>query len=232
MKKFLIIGILSLCAHISNAQEIQIHHDFGSLIYSDEMNNRPSTLIRFDMSKNDKWGNTYIVVKSTVKSEGFNSTFFKIQREFGIMESPFLLHLQYNGGLSNKSSYDNAFLIGGTYKISGNSKDKLLKVSLLYKNTYGKESPNKHTYQIFLFWKYNFMDGLLTFKGYGNLWREQTDFGNFKMQLEPQFWVNLNKLKCIDDNFNLSLGTQVDLLYDMNIDGFYAIPTLGLKWTF
>lgn len=142
------------------------------------------------------------------------------------------MHLQYNGGLSNKSPYNNAFLIGGTYKIPTDSKDKLLKVSLLYKNTYGKESPNKHTYQIFLFWKFNFMDELLTFKGYGNLWREQTDFGNFKMQLEPQFWINLKKLNWVDDNFNLSLGTQIELLYDMNMDGFYTIPTLGIKWAF
>lgn len=28
------------------------------------------------------------------------------------------------------------------------------------------------------------------------------------------------------------IGTQIDLLHDMNIDGFYAIPTLGVKWAF
>lgn len=50
---------------------------------------------------------------------------------------------------------------------------------------------------------------------------------------EPQFWVNLNKLKHVDDKFKLSVGSEVELSQNFGArKGFYAIPTLAIKWSF
>ena len=48
-----------------------------------------------------------------------------------------------------------------------------------------------------------------------------------------QFWVNLNKLKHVDDKFKLSVGSEVELSQNFGArKGFYAIPTLAIKWSF
>ena len=58
------------------------------------------------------------------------------------------------------------------------------------------------------------------------------------MGSEPQFWFNLAALKGVDDDFNLSLGTEVEISNNLvwPVDGinnrFYVIPTLAAKWTF
>ena len=55
---------------------------------------------------------------------------------------------------------------------------------------------------------------------------------------EPQFWFNLNALKKVNDNMNLSIGTELELSQNFvwptngTNNRFYAIPTFALKWTF
>lgn len=45
--------------------------------------------------------------------------------------------------------------------------------------------------------------------------------------------VNLNKLKHVDDKFKLSVGSEVELSQNFGArKGFYAIPTLAIKWSF
>ena len=57
--------------------------------------------------------------------------------------------------------------------------------------------------------------------------------GDFVFLSEPQFWVNLNRFKGVDDKFNLSLGSEVKVNYDFaGRDGLYVIPTLAMKWSF
>ncbi|MBO7343874.1 MAG: DUF5020 family protein, partial [Alistipes sp.] len=48
---------------------------------------------------------------------------------------------------------------------------------------------------------------------------------------EPQFWVNLNKIKGCD-NFNMSIGSELEISNNFVAKGFYAIPTLAAKWIF
>ena len=49
---------------------------------------------------------------------------------------------------------------------------------------------------------------------------------------EPQFWLNLNKIEGVDDDFRLSVGTEWELSYNFAGNRFFVMPTLGLKWTF
>ena len=48
---------------------------------------------------------------------------------------------------------------------------------------------------------------------------------------EPQFWVNLNKVKGME-NVNLSVGGEIELSANFVTKGFHALPALGAKWTF
>ena len=48
---------------------------------------------------------------------------------------------------------------------------------------------------------------------------------------EPQFWVNLHKIRGWD-NVHLSVGGEVELSNNFVSKGFYAIPTVAAKWTF
>jgi hypothetical protein len=52
---------------------------------------------------------------------------------------------------------------------------------------------------------------LCTFSGFADWWREPSAAGDFIFLSEPQFWVNLNKLKDVDDAFGLSIDSEVEL---------------------
>jgi hypothetical protein len=46
-------------------------------------------------------------------------------------------------------------------------------------------------------------------------------------------WINLNRFSWIDDDFNLSIGGEVELSNNFaTMHGFYAIPTIAAKWEF
>ena len=103
-------------------------------------------------------------------------------------------------------------------------------VSAMYKYIQKHKSPNN--FQLTGTWYINFCHNLLTFSGFADWWREETDYGKTIFLTEPQFWVNLNRIKGVNKNFNLSIGSEVELSNNFgNRDGFYAIPTLALKWT-
>jgi hypothetical protein len=76
-------------------------------------------------------------------------------------------------------------------------------------------------------------DDLLSFSGFADWWREETDHGKLIFLAEPQFWVNLKRVKGMAEGFNLSAGTEVELGYNFGSrKGLFVAPTLALKWTF
>lgn len=103
-------------------------------------------------------------------------------------------------------------------------------LTAMYKYIQKHQSPNN--FQLTGTWYVNFCRNLLTFSGFADWWREETNYGKTIFLSEPQFWVNLNKIKGVNKNFNLSIGSEVELSNNFGgRDGFYVIPTLALKWT-
>ena len=107
----------------------------------------------------------------------------------------------------------------------------------MYKYIQKHREPNN--FQLTGTWYVHFVkNGLCTFSGFADWWRERTDYAdgshrNFIFLAEPQFWVNLNKLKHVDDKFKLSVGSEEELSQNFGArKGFYAIPTLAIKWSF
>ena len=232
MRKVIALTILLLPVFIINSQNVQVHYDMGGSIYDKDLDGRPVLTTTVEMFKPDQWGSTFFFIDMDYKSEGIVSGYWEIARELRFWEPPLSIHVEYNGGLTKSFPFQNAYLAGGTYTYNSPDFAKGFSFTPMYKYIQKHSSP--HNFQLTGTWYIHFAkNGLCTFTGFADWWREKTEAGDFIFLAEPQFWVNLNKLKKINDNFNLSLGSEVELSHNFGgRDGFYAIPTLAVKWTF
>jgi hypothetical protein len=229
MKKILTFVIL-LCGCLAiNAQNIQFHYDSGHWLYND-LDNRPKLTTTVEMFKPDKWGSTFFFVDMDYTSKGVAAAYWEIARELKFWEGPLSAHVEYNGGLQY---INNAYLVGPTYTYNSTDFAKGFTLTAMYKYIQKNSSPNN--FQLTGTWYLHFSKQKFTFSGFADFWREKNPVTNkeFIFLSEPQFWINLNKFDFADDNFNLSVGTEVELSQNFAArKGFYCIPTLAFKWTF
>jgi hypothetical protein len=237
MRHFLLAVILLPTAlfHSSpeaEAQNVQLHYDFGRTLYSEDYGSRPLLTSTVEMFRTDAWGSTFFFIDMDYTGYGITGAYWEIARELSFRKSPFSLHVEYNGGIMSFSPLQNAYLGGLAY--TGNNKDfsRGFSVSAMYKHI--QRNPEPHNFQLTGTWYANFgKNGLYTFSGFADWWREKTEVGNFIFMAEPQCWINLNKIKGVDSDFNLSIGSEVELTHNFSMHkGFYVIPTLAVKWTF
>ena len=227
MKHKTILAILVLMFVSLNAvgQNIQLHYDFE----------RKCATSTVEMFRADKVGSTFFFVDMDFSPKA-SGAYGEISREFCFWQNSKMnwlsLHVEYNGGLDVKNgSYDNAWLGGLTY--SGHSKDwsKTWSLSAMYKVIPGNSQI--HNFQITGVWNLDFFNHWLSFNGFADFWREARSWQNTKFIFiaEPQLWVNLNKIKGME-NVNLSLGTEVELSTNFVDKGFYTMPTVAVKYAF
>lgn len=234
MKKLFIFLLLStsLCI-VGKAQNVQLHYDFGRHIYDKDLAERPRLTSTVEMFRADRYGSTYFFVDMDYTSKGIASAYWEIARELKFWNPPFSIHVEYNGGTSNAFSYNNAYLVGATYTWNAPDFNSGFSITPMYKYIQKSEKPN--SFQLTGTWYINFgKNNLFTFSGFADFWKEKTVAGKDYIFLsEPQFWVNLNKIERIGDDFKLSLGGEIELSNNFaGRNGFYAIPTLAAKWTF
>lgn len=223
--------LLLLGIQRSNAQNIQV-------LYDTERDCVTSTV---EMFRPDNWGSTFFFVDMdyTPKVQG---AYWEITRELCFWKESKLswlsVHLEFDGGLNTAAgSFNNSWLAGLTY--SGHSKDfsRTWSISAMYKlipdtkDAAGKAQ--EHNFQITGVWGIQFAKGWCTFSGFVDFWREMRPWQDteFIWLAEPQFWVNLNRIKGWE-NVNLSVGGEVELSHNFVEEGFRAMPALGAKWTF
>ncbi len=232
MRTYIVSTVLILITGFLSAQNIQLHYDLGGSIYNKDLDGRPALTSTVEMFKPDKWGSTFFFIDMDYKSEGIVSGYWEIARELQFWKPPFSIHIEYNGGLTKSFPFQNAYLGGATYTYNSKDFTKGFAFMTLYKYIQKHNSP--HNFQLTATWYLHIgKNGLCTFTGFADWWREESSVGNFIFMAEPQFWVNLNKIEGIDDNFNLSVGSEVELTHNFaERDGFYAIPTIAIKWTF
>ena len=233
MKKLLLFvaTTVALCAapRLAKAQNIQLHYDFGRHIYSKDAPTRPRLTSTVEMFRPDKWGNTFFFIDMDYGGSGIRGAYWEIAREFKFWEAPFAIHAEYNGGLTNKFSFHSAFLLGGTYAL--NDPDFSYGFPM-YKYIRGNKNP--HSAQLTATWYYHFANRICSFNGFMDLWYD----GDSKAKTpviflsEPQFWLNLNEIPGMNEEFRLSVGTEWELSYNFAGNRFFVMPTLGLKWTF
>lgn len=233
MKKlFLFVLLLSAFVGGAVAQNIQLHYDLGRALYK-SLDERPWVTTTVEMFKADNWGSTYFFVDMDYTDKGVASAYWEISRELKFWKAPFSAHVEYNGGLNY---INNAFLGGATYSWNNSDFSKTFGIQVLYK--YIQKNVKPHNFQLTGTWTLNFWQGKFTMSGFADFWREKhTDEKgqnhNFIFISEPQFWINLNKFKHVNDNLNLSVGSEWELSTNFATrDGFYFIPTLAMKWSF
>ena len=239
MKKILLSALLFIaCLPMFAQLNVQMHYDLGKAIYGDELSNRPLFTATVENFKADKWGNTFFFIDLDFGDNTMKSVYAEFAREFNLGKSPFAAHVEYNGGLSGFGSYNDAYLAGAAWNWANKDFSKTFSFQLLYKHLANQPSSNKHSWQLTTVWGIHFANGLCSFTGFADLWHDNSVTGNLIFCSEPQFWFNLNALEGVDDNFKLSVGGELELTKNMVWpadglnDNFYAIPALGVKWTF
>ena len=239
MKKTLLSALLFIVSLPIFAQlNVQLHYDFGDAFYGDKLSNRPHLTATVENFKADKWGSTYFFVDLDFGDNTMKSVYAEFSREFNLGKLPIAAHVEYNGGLSGGGSYNDAYLAGGAWNWANKNFSKTFSLQLLYKYLANQPSSNKHSWQVTTVWGIHFAKGFCTFSGYADLWHDNSVSGNLVLSSEPQFWFNLYALDSVDDDFKLSLGTELELSKNLvwpaeGINNkFYAIPTLAVKWQF
>mgnify|MGYP002624515634 CR=1 FL=1 len=237
MKKVFLCGLMAAAALATQAQNVQLHYDFGRNLYSDEEAGRQKVTMTLEQFKADQWGSWYYFVDFDFNRKETMAAYTEISREFNIAKhSPFAIHVEYDGGLaSGVGSYQQAGLIGAAYNSHNADFSKTWSLQLMYKQ-YFKDANGGKAYasaQLTGVWGLHFFDRQLTFAGFIDFWRGQQANGHGQLVIltEPQLWYNFTE--------NFSLGTEWELsnnfIYNTDYSSdksFFVNPTLAVKWNF
>ncbi|MBR0123208.1 MAG: DUF5020 family protein [Bacteroidales bacterium] len=260
MKKYLLSVVIIMMFFGASAQNLQLHYDFGRYLYDDlkkiDENNpgRFPLTSTYEFFKADRIGSTFFFADFDYSSKSVYGAYWEIYREFCFWPDSKMnwlsFHIEYNGGLNRMAGgYHDAWLTGLTY--SGHSQDytKTWSLSVLYKlipNTIACHDPSItdnlkkdiHNFQITGVWGVDFAHGWCRFNGFADFWREARAWQysarhpqgtQYIFISEPQFWVNLDKIPGWE-NFHFSVGSEVEISNNFIAEGFYCIPTIGIKW--
>jgi hypothetical protein len=241
MFRKILFSLAILCATASvQAQNLQLHFDPRNSLYGDAVSSSNYLTGTFEMFKPDQWGNTFMFVDADLNfnKKNIGLVYGEIAREFKIGDFPLLPHLEYNGGLGLVKGTDFGFSIPSSYMAGFGYPFQLgnffMSTYLAYKLNAFQEVSNDAQWT--LTWNATLAGGKLSLGGFMDLWTEDKSFtegsgttGKKVVFLsEPQLWFNLTP--------NIALGTEVELSYNFVNkfveSKFYAIPTLGSKWTF
>ena len=236
MKKLFLFAVMAAAAFTAQAQNIQLHYDFGRNIYSGEEAGRQKVTVTLEQFKADQWGSWFYFVDLDMSRHFTEGAYAEISREINLSKNlPLAAHVEYDGGLNKGGSFQQAGLAGIAY--NGHTEDfsKTWSVQVLYKH-YLKSYENTHSYasaQLTGVWGMNLLNDKLRFAGFIDFWRGEKANGHGCLVIlsEPQLWYNLTQ--------NLAVGTEWEFSNNFvyNTDPtsdktFFFNPTLALKWNF
>ena len=233
MKKFFSLVLMAVAAMSANAQDVQLHYDFGRNFYSDEEAGRQKVTMTLEQFKADTWGSWSYFVDIDFSRKLTEGAYGEISREFNIGNKGFAAHVEYDGGLNLFGSFQQAGLIGAAW--NGHSADfsKTYSVQLMYKRFFKSYDYTSayNSAQLTGVWGLNFNGGKCTFSGFIDLWRGEKANGHGQLVVlsEPQFWYNVTP--------HFSIGSEIEIsnnfIYNTyNDKKFFINPTLGVKWNF
>ena len=234
MKKFFTLALMAVAALGAQAQNIQLHYDFGRNIYTGEENSRSKVTITLEQFKADNLGSWYYFVDVDLSRKFVESAYTEISREFNLgKQSPFAAHIEYDGGLNRTGSFQQAGLVGAAWNGHNEDFSKTYSVQLLYKQ-YFKSYEDTRSYasaQLTGVWGLNFFNKKLSFLGFIDFWRGEKSNGHGCLVIlsEPQLWYNFTP--------HFSVGTEWEFsnnfVYNSDPNSsktFFWNPTLAVKW--
>lgn len=228
--------LLGMCGVAKAQTSVEYHHIVGKYIYNDLKEVAfPANLVTLQHSSADKWGNNFLFVDMNMGQGKMNNVYTQIHRYTKFWDAPIYILTQYNGGLlrGSEMAFNHAYLCGAAWQYSNAEKQAFIGVDMAYRYDQGMERP--HNMSLNTSWSWTSWNRVFTLCGFAKLTTQRLEGirSGVNFLAEPQFWVNLNQFVGVHDDFNLSLGTEVKLSYSMVApDKFYALPTVGLKWTF
>jgi len=226
MKKILFALSFLMAFTALEAQNIQLHYDLGK--------DRKYLTSTVEMFKPDQYGSTFFFIDMDYGAnnvEGVALAYWEIARGLKFWDSPFEIHVEYNGGFGQYApggayQINDAWLFGGNYTWNNADFTRIFTLQAMYKNIRGK---NSNSFQITGVWTLKFFNNKVTLDGFADFWREDNTFADkdtkFIFLSEPQFWYNVTK--------NFSVGSEVELSTNFaGHEGFMVNPTIAGKWTF
>jgi hypothetical protein len=228
MKRILISVVFVTTLLSVNAQNIQLHYDFGE--------GRKLFTSTVEMFRPDSWGSTFFFIDMDYSSDardvdnGVLLAYWEIARAFKWNENQkFQPRVEYNGGVLKLDGegtpfipIENCYLAGIERTFASADFSKILTLQANYKHIKNKEDAS---FQLTAVWTIQMLEGKLTFTGFADFWKEEMFWGtDYRFLSEPQLWFNATK--------NLSLGTEIELSNNFVTDAFKVMPTLGVKYTF
>lgn len=216
MKKIVLLFTFASVCFFLKAQNLQLHYDMG-----EDRGYMTSTI---EMYKPDKWGSNFFFVDMDFDREAGNSASFaymEIARGLKFWESPWEIHIEYNGG----TYINDSWLFGANYTWNNSDFSKIFTLQGMYKRIKDSEDVS---FQITGVWSVQMLDKKFTFSGFADLWKERkywiSDKTNLVFLTEPQLWYNATE--------KLSLGTEIEIASNFTEKGFKVCPTIAAKWTF
>lgn len=214
---------------------LQFHYNFGKEIYkADPIFYGPS--LTAEHFGTDRYGEMLVHVDADLGQQGIADTRWTIARDLKFWDAPIALHGEYRGGLTrvaDRPRVENAYVAGLDYVYTNSAKD--LKLNFVAGYRYNQNAAKPHGLQLSGYWQWTSWNRLWSLIGYVNAYTTQT--GNEEMaiafQAEPQFWLNINQFAGVSDAFDLSVGIEGRMYYNVFMPKrFLAMPTLALKWNF
>lgn len=226
------IATVSLLASLTTSAwavtELQLHYDMG-----EEREHFTTTV---EMFKPDAYGNTFFFVDFNYDAgdvEGVSEAYWEVARAIKLTDKiPGALHIEYDGGLGQLASDDgnsaytinDAWLVGPEFSWNADDFSKGAALQLLYKNIRDKHDDS---YQVTLVWYWHMLNNKVTFRGFADYWKEDSDF-NFDgtadddviFLTEPQLWYNINE--------QFSVGTEIEIGYNFAlVEDWEVNPTIA-----
>lgn len=232
MRKFFSIALMAVAALSANAQDVQLHYDFGRNLY-DQEDGRQKVTITVEQFKADQWGSWYYFVDLDLSRKFMESAYTEISREFKLgKQSPFAAHVEYDGGLNRFGSFQQAALLGAAYNGHNEDFSKTWSLQLMYKRFF-KSYDNTSAYnsmQLTGVWGLNFGKEV-TFSGFIDFWRGEKANGHGQLVIltEPQLWYNVTPHFSIGTEWEISNNFIYNVVDDKT---FFVNPTLAVKWNF
>lgn len=236
MKK-LFLALFAICAVSAQAQNLQIHYDFGRNIYSDQESGRQKLTATFEQFKADDLGSFFYFIDLDVYSKGMAGAYTEFSREFNVGSKGFAAHIEYDGGLCSfhnsaySAKFQHAALVGPAWNWASSDFSKTFSVQALYKQYFKGESYKAYaSAQLTAVWGMQFANKF-SFSGFIDFWRGEkgNGHGQLVMLTEPQLWYNFNS--------HASIGGEIEISNNFISNGyddqsFFINPTLGFKWNF
>ncbi len=265
-KSLITVAVATLAlTQVAKAQtNLQVFYDFAP--------DRQHVTTTLEGFYNDNWGNTFFFIDHDFGSKDSNNrpyapsgTYMEIARCLNFWQNtvmaPFSLQVEYNGGVYNGYTINNAWLGGVDFFLHSSDFKNTFNFKLLGKyinyagglDLSGNKRKSLVPLQFTFVWGMQDLFGVkgLRFSGFADFWFENHTVFNWSDTVAPGLGLR-DPLSAKDSQFvflsepqiwynvgqwfgvdNLNIGGEVELAFDFGtLAGFRARPCAGLKWVF